>query len=122
VQTPAWHVSTCVHASPSLQDLPLGAAGFEQVPVAGLHVPATWHWSNGVQVTGVPLVQAPAWHVSPWVHPLPSLHEVPLGALPSAGQVAEEPEQVSAASQAPVDARQVTVGAANWQVLAAQQS
>src|SRR5204863_47432 len=101
---------------------PLGAAGLEQVPVDGLHVPATWHWSDGAHVTGVPPPHAPAWHVSPRVHPLPSLHAVPLGALPSAGQTAEEPVQVSTASQAPVAVRQVTVEAANWQVPAVQQS
>jgi hypothetical protein len=31
-----------------LQGVPLGAAGFEQVPVVGSQVPATWHWSSGV--------------------------------------------------------------------------
>ena len=28
---------------PSVQAVPLGTAGLEQVPVAGLQVPATWH-------------------------------------------------------------------------------
>jgi hypothetical protein len=37
---PAWQVSDCVHALPSLQVVPSGAAGVEQPPVAGLHVPA----------------------------------------------------------------------------------
>jgi len=43
VHTPLWQVSVCVQASPSLQVVPLGAAGVEQVPVEGLQVPATWH-------------------------------------------------------------------------------
>ena len=33
--------------------VPFGLAGFEQTPVAGLHVPAAWHWSGAVQVTGL---------------------------------------------------------------------
>ena len=43
VQVPAWQVVVCVQALPSLQAVPLGAFGFEQTPVAGLQVPATWH-------------------------------------------------------------------------------
>src|SRR6185312_16098628 len=43
VHVPAWHVSPIVQAFPSLHVVPLVAAGFEQVPVAGLQVPATWH-------------------------------------------------------------------------------
>src|SRR5690349_23038176 len=42
LHVPPWHVSVCVQASPSVQALPSGFAGFEQMPVAGLHVPATW--------------------------------------------------------------------------------
>jgi hypothetical protein len=34
-------VSVCVQALPSLHDVPFAAAGFEHVPVAGLHVPGT---------------------------------------------------------------------------------
>jgi hypothetical protein len=33
VQTPAWHVSDCVQAFPSLHAAPFGLAGSEQVPV-----------------------------------------------------------------------------------------
>jgi hypothetical protein len=40
VHMPAWHVSVRVHALPSSQLAPSVADGFEQVPVAGLHVPA----------------------------------------------------------------------------------
>jgi hypothetical protein len=77
VHVPAWHVSDCVHALASLHVVPLTFAGFEQAPVAGLQVPAVWHWSCAAQVTGFAPVQVPAWHVSDWVQALPSLHEVP---------------------------------------------
>jgi len=40
-QTPAAHASLWVQALPSLQLEPFAAAGFEQVPVAALHTPAT---------------------------------------------------------------------------------
>ena len=43
VQAPAWQVSLCVQALPSLQALPLVLAGLEQVPFVGLHVPVSWH-------------------------------------------------------------------------------
>ena len=78
VQVPDWHVSVCVHELPSVQPVPSFAAGFEQTPVPGLHVPATWHWSSAVQVTGFAPVQIPAWQVSVWVQELPSVHDVPL--------------------------------------------
>ena len=39
VQVPFWQVSLCVHALPSLHEVPFAATGFEQAPVAGLHVP-----------------------------------------------------------------------------------
>src|SRR5258706_486367 len=77
---PLWHVSAWVHALPSLQVVPLAAGGLEQVPLAGLHVPATWHWSDAVHVTGFVPLHAPAWHVSVCVHALPSLQLVPLAA------------------------------------------
>ena len=40
-QTPAAQTSFVVQAFPSLHAVPLEAVGFEQVPVAGLQVPAT---------------------------------------------------------------------------------
>ena len=40
-----------VHALPSLHGVPFAATGFEQAPVLGLHVPATWHASAAAQVT-----------------------------------------------------------------------
>ena len=73
-QLPAWQASVWVQALPSLQAAPSAAAGFVQVPVDGTHVPATWHWSDAVQTTGVPARQTPPLHVSPSVHPLPSSH------------------------------------------------
>src|SRR5256885_783004 len=66
-------------AVPSFQVVPLAAAGFEQLPVAGSQVPARWHGSDAGHVTAVP-AQTPAWHVSPVVHALPSLQAVPLAA------------------------------------------
>jgi hypothetical protein len=39
-QIPAWQASVVVQAFPSLHVVPLALAGFEQVPVAALHVPA----------------------------------------------------------------------------------
>src|SRR5205085_860069 len=43
VQLPAWQVSNCVHAFPSLHGAPSLLAGFEHVPVAASHVPTAWH-------------------------------------------------------------------------------
>jgi hypothetical protein len=79
VQVPVWHESLCVHALPSLHAVPSGAVGFEHWPVPGSHVPATWHASDAVHVTGLAPVQVPAWHESLCVHALPSLHAVPSG-------------------------------------------
>ena len=80
-QVPLWHESVSVQALPSLHDAPLAAAGLEQVPVDGLHVPATWHWSEAVQVTWLPAVHVPDWHVSFKSHASPSLHVVPFAAV-----------------------------------------
>ena len=76
--TPLWHVSVCVHASASLHVEPFALAGFEQIPVAGAHVPTSWHGSLAVHTTGLVPVHKPLWHVSDCVHALASLHEVPL--------------------------------------------
>ena len=43
VQVPDWHVSVCVHALESLQEVPFAAFGFVQTPVPVLQTPATWH-------------------------------------------------------------------------------
>jgi hypothetical protein len=76
-QTPAWQVSVCVHMSPSSQPVPSVLIGFEQAPVDGSQVPTMWHWFSAVQLTGLPPVQTPDWHVSLCVHRLPSLQVVP---------------------------------------------
>src|SRR5437899_2531951 len=77
LQVPLSHVSVCVQALPSLQVVPLGAAGLSHWPVEVLHVPATWHWSEAVQVTGLLPVHTPLWQVSVCVQALPSVHGVP---------------------------------------------
>src|SRR4029077_21094391 len=78
-QAPASQVSLWVQASPSVQAVPFGFSGLEQVPLAGSQVPATWHWSRAVQTTGFAPTQAPASHVSVWVQASPSLQAVPFG-------------------------------------------
>ena len=80
LHAPDAHASVCVHALPSSQAVPSGAAGFEQMPVAGLHVPVSWHASLAVQMTGLEPVHAPETHASDWVHPLASLQVVPSAA------------------------------------------
>lgn len=42
-QTPAWQLSPVVQRLPSVQVVPSGLLGFEHSPVAGLHVPTSWH-------------------------------------------------------------------------------
>jgi hypothetical protein len=59
----------------SLHVVPSVLAGFEQTPVVALQVPALWHWSIAVHVTGVPTQAPEAVQVSLIVHGLPSLHE-----------------------------------------------
>jgi hypothetical protein len=49
VHVPPWQESVCVHALPSLHAVPFAAGGFEQAPVAGSHVPATWQPSDAAQ-------------------------------------------------------------------------
>jgi len=78
VHTPLWQVSVCVQALPSLQALPLVFGGLEHVPVVGEQVPATWHWSEAVQATGLLPAQTPLWQVSVCVQALPSLQVLPL--------------------------------------------
>ena len=80
-QVPFWHESAWVQRLPSSQGVPLPALGFEHTPVLVLQVPATWHWSEAVQMTGLLPIQKPAWQVSVCVQRLPSLQRVPLPAL-----------------------------------------
>jgi hypothetical protein len=43
VHTPPMHTSTLVQALPSVHGVPSALVGVEQVPFAGLQVPAVWH-------------------------------------------------------------------------------
>jgi hypothetical protein len=78
VQVPAWHVSVCVQAFPSLQVAPSALLGFEHVPLLTSQVPAAWHWSEAEQTTGLLPWHTPTWHVSDCVHAFPSLQTLPL--------------------------------------------
>src|SRR6266446_9945030 len=77
VHTPAWHVSVPLHALPSLHEVPFETAVCLQ-PATGSQVSVVQGLLS-LQVSAVPAVQAPAWHVSTPLHTLPSLHEVPSG-------------------------------------------
>ena len=76
---PFWHVSACVQTLSSLHDAPSTFAGFEHIPVAGSHVPTSWHASLAVHVTVFAPVHTPFWHESCCVHALLSSHDVPFG-------------------------------------------
>jgi hypothetical protein len=76
---PDEHVSEPLHTVPSGHGVPSGLDGFEQVPVAGSQLPASWHWSPAEQTTGFEPAQVPAWHVSLCVHASASLHAEPSG-------------------------------------------
>ena len=60
LHVPFWHESLCVHALPSLHTSPFAAMGLEQAPVLELQLPAAWHWSLAVHVTGFAPRQTPA--------------------------------------------------------------
>jgi len=77
VHTPVWQVSVCVHALPSLHVVPFETVGLEQVPVDGLHVPATWHWSLARHVTGFDPVHTPAAQAYVWSQRFVPVHDVP---------------------------------------------
>src|SRR2546428_204094 len=79
MQVPAWQESDWVQASPSVQVLPFGLSGLEQVPLAVSQVPATWHWSRAAQTTGFAPTQAPPWQVSVGVQAFPSVQVLPFG-------------------------------------------
>jgi hypothetical protein len=46
-----------------VQAVPFDADGLEHAPVAGLQVPATWHWSLAVHTTALEPVHTPPWQV-----------------------------------------------------------
>src|SRR2546429_197247 len=77
-QALCWQVSLCVQSLPSSQGATLVLTGLLQAPVAGLQVPAVWHWSEAVHTTGFVPTQAPAWQVSLCVQSLPSSQGAPL--------------------------------------------
>jgi hypothetical protein len=64
-------VSDWVQTLLSVQGAPSGLAGLEHRPVAGLQMPASWHWSNAVQVSAT------------FTHPLDGLQESVVQRLPS---------------------------------------
>jgi len=57
-----------VQPLPSLQALPSGKFGVEQLPLAGEHTPAAWHWSTAEHTTGFDPTQDPLWQLSLCVH------------------------------------------------------
>src|SRR5712691_514515 len=79
VHEPAWHWSVTVQAFPSSQAVPSGLAGLLHIPVVGSQVPASWHWSSAVQVTGLVPMHCPDSHASLCVQAFPSLQVVPSG-------------------------------------------
>src|SRR5438477_380807 len=81
VQTPALQASPSVAASPSLQGVPSGVTGFEQVALSGSQTPASWHWSWAVQTTGLTAVHVPPWQVSLCVQASPSSQLVPVSGV-----------------------------------------
>jgi hypothetical protein len=66
--TPAWQVSTVVHALPSSQDAVLFVCWH---PPSAVHVSVV-HGFRSSQLVGAPPVHAPAWQASPVVHASPS--------------------------------------------------
>ena len=82
VQVPVWQVSPVVQALPSVHVVPLAFDGFEQVPLKVSQMPASWHWSEAVQTTAVPVQAPPAVHASAEVQRLLSLQEAPTVRLP----------------------------------------
>src|SRR5437867_190194 len=79
VHTPVSQASDRVQELPSLHVLPSGLAGFEHAPVAGLQVPASWHWSGAAHTVAFPPMQPPFWHASVCVYALPSWPVLPSG-------------------------------------------
>src|SRR2546428_13021074 len=76
-QAPAWQVSVCVQALPSLHGAPSSLAGLVQMPDAGLQGPAGWHWAAAGHTTGFPPPQAPAPQGSVRVQAAPSSQAAP---------------------------------------------
>jgi hypothetical protein len=80
-QAPAVHTSLVVQALPSSHALPSALAGFEHKPVVGSHVPATWHESEAVQMTGFDPTHAPDRQAFVCRHAFVPAHAAPSGLL-----------------------------------------
>lgn len=85
-QEPAGCAVNVVGQAAALQVVPSGRVGLEQVPLLGLHVPAEWHASSGVQTMAAPAVHEPLWQLSGVQALLSRSHDVPLDLLTGAGQ------------------------------------
>jgi hypothetical protein len=75
VQLPPWQVSVPLQTLPSLQAVPLSTGRFVQ-PVTGSQLSAVQTLAS-LQLSGVPVVQVPAWHVSAPLQTLPSVQDEP---------------------------------------------
>jgi hypothetical protein len=73
-----------LHKFDPLHAVPSGAVGFEQAPLVGSQLPATWHASSAVHVTGLDPAQLPAWQEYAPKHLLLPAQAVPLGELSTA--------------------------------------
>src|SRR5579883_258743 len=90
VQVPFWQVSVWVQALPSLQVVPLAAAGLEHWPVVGSQVPATWQGSSALHTTPAHrsvLVHTPPLTVRPGQHGSVGSEGAPAGRQPPPPQV-----------------------------------
>jgi hypothetical protein len=76
VHVPLWQVSSPLHTLPSVQDEPF-ATGVLAQPVAALQESAVQALPSS-QLSGVPAVQVPLWHVSAPLQRLESEQDVPL--------------------------------------------
>jgi hypothetical protein len=80
VQTPLSHESPVVQTLGVLHEVPSGTLGLLHAPVAGLHVPAEWHWSRATQRTALLPTQLPApSHAYVSLHKLLPKQVAPLG-------------------------------------------
>src|SRR3989442_1201112 len=77
VQTPDWQVSSPLQTLLSTHGVPFATGGRWQ-PAMGSQVSMV-HGFPSLQLSAMPCVQLPFWHVSLPLHTLASLHEVPFG-------------------------------------------
>jgi len=76
VQVPLWHVSVPLQGFVSPHGVPFGSVVCPQ-PVTASQVSVV-HAFPSLQLSGVPAVHTPAWHVSAPLHTVASAHDVPL--------------------------------------------